>query len=67
MAQGTPVAAYPVPGPIDIIDPGVTGYMAEDLATAIEHALRLRRDQVQAISSKWSWDECWRIFKENLI
>jgi glycosyltransferase involved in cell wall biosynthesis len=67
MAQGTPVAAYPVPGPVDIIDQEVTGYMAEDLATAIEHAIRLDRREVQCVSNKWTWDECWRIFKDNLI
>tara|TARA_B100000446_G_C10548626_1_gene339383 strand:- start:411 stop:764 length:354 start_codon:yes stop_codon:yes gene_type:complete len=31
MACGTPVAAYPVSGPIDIVQEGITGALDEDL------------------------------------
>ena len=43
LACGVPVAAFPVPGPLDVIEPGVTGVLHEDLATAIGGALRLSR------------------------
>ena len=33
-ACGLPVAAYPVTGPIDVVRPGVTGVLSEDLAAA---------------------------------
>jgi glycosyltransferase involved in cell wall biosynthesis len=66
MAQGTPVAAFPVQGPIDVIEQGVNGYMDWDLELAVRQCLTLDRAQVQKSSEKWTWAECWRIFKENL-
>ena len=35
LACGVPVAAFPVPGPLDVIEAGVTGVLHEDLARAI--------------------------------
>ena len=66
MAQGTPVAAFPVQGPIDIIENGVNGYMDNDLDVAIEQCLTLDRVQVKESSKHWTWEECWRIFRDNL-
>ena len=67
MACGTPVAAYPVQGPIDVIDNHVTGVMDNDLAIAVEKALDLDRDQVYTASKKWSWERAWEIFRDNLV
>ena len=67
LAVGTPVAGYPVPGPIDILEEGVTGSMNEDLKQAVQTALTLNRDDVKVHSMKWTWEECWNIFKSNLI
>lgn len=67
MAQGTPVAAFPVQGPIDIIENGVNGYMDWDLEEAVKKCLTLDRSQVKLSSEHWTWDECWRIFKDSLI
>ena len=66
MAQGCPVAAFPVQGPIDIIEQGVNGYMDWDLELAVKQCLTLDRDQVKISSERWTWSECWRIFRENL-
>ena len=66
MAQGTPVAAFPVQGPIDIIENGVNGYMDNDLDVAIEQCLTLDRNRVKESSKHWTWEECWRIFQDNL-
>jgi glycosyltransferase involved in cell wall biosynthesis len=41
MACGIPVAAFPVPGPIDVIQEGSTGALDEDLAAAFYRALSL--------------------------
>jgi glycosyltransferase involved in cell wall biosynthesis len=66
MAQGTPVADFPVQGPVDVIEQGVNGYMDWDLDVAVKQCLTLDRNKVQKSSEKWTWEECWRIFKENL-
>ena len=67
LSCGTPVAGYPVPGPIDIIEQGVNGYMNNDLMVAIELCLPLDRAIVQNSSLKWTWLNCWNVFKNNLI
>lgn len=67
ISLGTPVAAYPVTGPVDIVENGVNGYMNTDLATAVEQARRLDRDLVQASGHKWTWENCWQIFHQCLI
>jgi glycosyltransferase involved in cell wall biosynthesis len=67
MACGTPVAAYPVQGPIDVVEQGVTGYMEEDLATAVHRCIGLNRKNVLDGSQCWSWEEAWAIFRDNLI
>ena len=67
MACGTPVAAYPVQGPEDVIDEGMTGCMREDLKDAIDACLKLKREDVERFSQRWTWDCAWEIFKNNLI
>ena len=67
MACGTPVAAYPADGPLDVIDNGVTGYMEEDLATAVHRCIGLNRNTVLEGSQRWSWKNAWKIFKDNLV
>jgi len=67
LAVGTPVAAYPVPGPVDILENGITGHMSEDLAASIDICLGLPRDRVEQVSLKWTWSQCWEIFKKNLV
>ena len=67
MACGTPVAAYPAAGPMDVIREGSTGFMEKDLSTAVYRCLGLDRDKVQEYSMEWSWEHCWKIFKDNLV
>jgi glycosyltransferase involved in cell wall biosynthesis len=67
MSLGTPVAAYPVTGPIDIIKQGVSGYMSERLRDAVELCLHIPRARVLADSDRWSWELCWIIFRNNLV
>lgn len=56
LACGVPVAAFPVPGPLDVIEPGVTGILDADLAAAIRGALRLDRRVCAARAAAFSWD-----------
>ena len=67
MSLGTPVAAYPVPGPLDVIEEGINGYMGENLHWAIERCLKIPRNNVKISSMKWTWDKCWNTFRDNLI
>jgi glycosyltransferase involved in cell wall biosynthesis len=67
LACGLPVAAYPVPGPIDILgtdDRGMhggrrpIGALDEDLKRAVEHALRADRAAAAAEALHYSWEAC---------
>jgi glycosyltransferase involved in cell wall biosynthesis len=66
MACGTPVASYPVQGPLDVVEQGVTGFMNEDLTDAITGCLQLNRDRVLEGSQRWSWQRAWEMFRDNL-
>ena len=67
MACGTPVAAYHCQGPEDVIDDGITGFMHNNLKIAVDRCLKLRRNDVHVSSQRWSWDNAWQIFKDNLV
>jgi glycosyltransferase involved in cell wall biosynthesis len=67
LAVGTPVAAHPVPGPQDILEEGITGYMSYSLQDAVEICLDYPRDRVVAASQRWTWEHCWQIFRDNLV
>ena len=67
MACGTPVAAFPVQGPEDVIDEGITGCMNDDLKQAVKDALMLDRKRVWEGSGRWSWERAWKIFRDNLV
>jgi glycosyltransferase involved in cell wall biosynthesis len=56
LACGVPVAAFPVPGPIDVIEPGVTGILHTDLAVAITSALALDRGVCARRAAAFSWE-----------
>ena len=56
LACGVPVAAFPVPGPLDVIEQGVTGVLHEDLRTAIGSALHLDRRICAQRAAAFTWD-----------
>ncbi|MGB4073071.1 glycosyltransferase family 4 protein [Pseudomonas sp.] len=55
LACGTPVAAFPVAGPLDIVQAGVSGVLDEDLRAACLAALALDREQCAALAARQSW------------
>lgn len=68
MYMGTPVAAFPVTGPNDVIDVGVTGFTDSDLDVAINKCLWLNRRQVSTYArKKWTWSNAWHIMRDNLV
>lgn len=66
MAAGTPVAAYPAPGPIDIIPGSEAGAVDEDLRAACVACLALDRAQVRRFAEGFSWRACAEEFVRNL-
>lgn len=66
MACGVPVAAFPVTGPIDVVDDGVTGALDKDLASAALRALTLSPQACRDRALKSGWDACTRQFESNL-
>ena len=67
MACGVPVAAFPVTGPIDVVEDGVTGALDPDLGKAADRALRLDPRECRARALQSSWATCTREFESNLI
>jgi glycosyltransferase involved in cell wall biosynthesis len=54
LACGTPVAAYPVVGPVDVLD-AKSGALDQDLDAAIARALTLDREDCLAHGRSFSW------------
>jgi glycosyltransferase involved in cell wall biosynthesis len=54
-ACGTPIAAYPVTGPIDVVREGVNGALDEDLARAAARALHVPRTSCLAHARCNGW------------
>jgi glycosyltransferase involved in cell wall biosynthesis len=63
MACGTPVAAFDVTGPIDVVTEGVTGSLAPDLADAVRRALKLDRGLVQEGAATFTWERTADMFE----
>jgi len=57
LACGTPVAAYPVAGPIDVIGNSAAGVMHEDLRVACMEALKISRTAARAHAETFSWTD----------
>ena len=66
MATGTPVAAYPAHGPIDIIPGSNAGAIDDDLRTAALKCLELDRGTVRAYAETFSWRASAEEFVQNL-
>ena len=67
MACGTPVAAFPVNGPIDIIKKDESGFYDQDLNLAIGEALKTNKEDIIGSIKKYNWDLCLKIFVDTII
>ena len=72
MAAGTPVAAYPVDGPLEVLartnEEGARmgGVLHEDLQNAVSMALRVERSEARERALDFSWSEATALFLKNL-
>jgi glycosyltransferase involved in cell wall biosynthesis len=55
LACGTPVAAFPVQGPVDVVGGSDVAVLDEDLRAAALHALRINRAACRAFAEQHSW------------
>jgi glycosyltransferase involved in cell wall biosynthesis len=67
MACGTPVAAYPVAGPLDVVAASDGGVLHEDLRTAALAALQVPRDRALARAAAFDWATSCEQFLDMLV
>lgn len=66
LACGVPVAAYPVPGPRDVLNGAGAGCLDEDLGAAVRAALGVPSHLCRAHAERFSWDASVRQFLDNI-
>lgn len=66
MASGVPVAAFPAIGPKDLVTPGVSGVLGEDLRGAALAALALDRGKVREQAMAFTWQTAAGLFLANI-
>jgi glycosyltransferase involved in cell wall biosynthesis len=66
MACGTPVAAFPVTGPIDVVRDRAVGVLATDLRAAALQALSLDRGAARSYALRYPWRAATEQFVANL-
>lgn len=66
LASGLPVAAYPVPGPRDVIGDAPVGSLDKDLRKAALQALNADRDACRQHAARFSWRRTAEVFFGNL-
>ncbi|MDP9136736.1 MAG: glycosyltransferase family 1 protein [Pseudomonadota bacterium] len=67
MACGVPVAAYPVPGPIDVVEDGATGALHEDLRAAALRALTVDGRSCRQYALTFTWRQVAEVFATLLV
>ena len=55
---GTPIAAYPVTGPKDILANSNINTLDENLEVSIKKALEVKRDDCRKFALKLTWEDC---------
>ncbi len=66
LACGTPVAAYPVQGPKDVINGACVAALDDDLERACREALAIPREAARSFAVSRSWRFCTQQFLSNL-
>lgn len=67
LACGVPVAAYPVPGPLDVVNGCAVGALDEDLAAAVKKALTADPNECRRFAESFGWRQSASQFLFNLF
>ena len=71
MACGTPVAAFPVDGPLQVLGDGdgdaTGGVLSEDLSAAFQQCLHVPRSEARQRAEAFGWPKTVEIFMSNLV
>lgn len=71
MACGTPVAAYPVDGPLQVLGEAaghsMGGVLSEDLAAAVRQCLTIPRDECRRRAETFAWPKTVDLFVSHLV
>ena len=67
LACGLPVAALPVPGPLDFIGTSGAGILDMDLCAACLAALEIPRGKARAHALNFTWAKSARQFLDNIL
>ena len=68
IASGVPVIAYKDTVSSEIINDGVSGLLVDKFdIDVILKALEMNKDTIAKEATKWSWESCTEVFKNNLV
>ena len=67
LACGTPVAAYPTAGPLDVVGDSDGGVLDDDLGVAAMRSLAVPRERARARAATFEWDDVCRRFLGHLV
>ena len=71
MACGTPVAAYPVDGPLEVLceaqGASQGGVLDADLLSSTYQALKIPRSEARQRAIQFSWENAAKIFENHLV
>ncbi len=67
LACGTPVAAFPVTGPVDVIAEAPVGCVNADLRHAAMAALAVDRSLCRPFAERHSWQSCTQLFLSHVV
>ena len=67
LACGLPIASYPVMGPIDILEQGVSGYACENLREAALACLSLKKEACIERAAHYTWEHTAHEFLKHQV
>ena len=67
LASGTPVAAYPVTGPKDILTESTINTLDNSLETSIQKALKVKREDCRHFALQLTWEGCTEQYLSYMI